>query len=178
MNRSPLSAAKLRALEDLATDLANVEGAASVSPVARLALGALELIEQERQRRAPLPGQRRGLRYSPRIGGGPSEGGVRVYVSTSVVEGKIAEVFVDVQLSQGTTLVELGHVLARLVTRALRAGADLVDIIEDLRGTTGGPEGLVWDCEGVDHAGSLPDLVGQVLELARGTAPAPEGTSQ
>lgn len=162
MKRPPLTPAALDALEAIATD-------ATVGPFAHLAWSVLAIVEEVRAWRQPRPAtptHRRSLRYSPRIGGGTEAGGTRAYVSVDVVEGSIVAVWVDVEHRQGTTLVEDGHVLARLASRALQAGAELGDVVDDLRGTAGGPGGVVHDCEGVEGASSLADLVGRVLEQA------------
>ena len=132
-----------------------------------------------------LPKKRLGTRYGPKFCG------FRVYVTINrttestfdvgsllAVQGptpllldvgrnafnRIVEVFVDVDLAEGTTLVEHGHLIGKLVSHALRAGAKLDDIIGDLCTTVGDPKGTVEDGpDGVTEAKSLADLVGQML---------------
>lgn len=131
-----------------------------------------------------LPKKRFGTRHGPKLNG------FRVYVQVNWIKDptfslgnllghamshvslspraaskRIVEVFVDVDLSEGTHLVEQGHLIGRLVSHALRGGARLDDIIGDLRSTAGGPEGIVEDGpNGVTEANSLADLVGQILQ--------------
>lgn len=59
-------------------------------------------------------------------------------------------------------------VIARLASLALRKGAGLDDVAAELLGTEGGPAGMVDDCDGVESATSVPDLVGQILGVFRG----------
>lgn len=113
-----------------------------------------------------LPHLRHGVAVEARIGGSADSGGVLVRVGVNSLDGAPVEVFVDVDNREGSHLREQGHAYARLASRALRGGADVADVVDDMRGVTGGPEGEVWGCEGVARATSLPDLVGQVLALA------------
>lgn len=113
-----------------------------------------------------MPTLRRGVVADARIGGGDLTGGVRVRVTVNSLADAPVEVFVDVDHREGSHLREQGHAFARLASRCLRAGWSVADIVADMRGVTGGPEGSVHGCEGVAYATSLPDLVAQVLELA------------
>jgi hypothetical protein len=110
-----------------------------------------------------LPNRRYGTTYSAKI---LATQPVRVYVRVNDHASRIVEVFIDVELREGSPLVETARALARMTSRALRAGADVSKIVGDLVGTTGGPSGQVLDVEGIDYTTSIPDLVGQVLRLA------------
>jgi hypothetical protein len=96
----------------------------------------------------------------------------RVYVQVNRHDDQLVEVFVDVDLAEGTTLVEHGHLIGRLVSHALRGGASVTDIIGDLIVTIGDPKGAVTEGPpGITQAVSLANLVGQVMqwELIYGT---------
>lgn len=96
--------------------------------------------------------------YSPRWGG------CTVYVTVNPDRGPPREIWVDVNHKQGSVLVGIGHALARVMSLALQSGAPAEVLAHGLVGTEGGP-GVVTDCEGIDQAESLPDLVGQVLAV-------------
>lgn len=114
-----------------------------------------------------LPARRRGVRYAPRLGA------CCVYVTSNRVsasDDRIAEVWIDVEHKEGSVLVGVGHALARLASLALQAGTPIGTVVHALLGVTGGPA-EVTDCDGIDRAESVPDLVAQVLALAAGACP-------
>lgn len=108
-----------------------------------------------------LPMLRRGVIYSPRIES------TRVYVTVNRHEDAIVEVFIDVAHVEGSVRHEEGRMLAKMLSHALRAGASIDDMIGDMIGRIGGPEGDVYDMTGVIRATSLADLVAQVLTVAK-----------
>jgi len=104
-----------------------------------------------------LPAHRRGITYSPKLAG------TRVYITINP-EAPAAplEVWIDVEHREGSVLVGIGHALARVASLALQAGTPPAQIVKAWRGVTGQP-GAVEDCDGIESAESLPDLVAQVL---------------
>lgn len=109
-----------------------------------------------------LPAHRRGITYSPRLAG------TRVYITINPatqppdLPAPPLELFVDVEHKEGSVLVGIGHALARGASLALQAGTPPAQLVRAWRGITGQP-GAVEDCEGIESAESLPDLVAQVL---------------
>lgn len=105
-----------------------------------------------------LPARRRGITYSPRLGA------MRVHITINPeAPAPPLEIFIDVRHQEGAPLVGIGHALARGASLALQAGTPPAAIIRAWRGIAGQP-GAVEDCDGVDAAESLPDLVAAVLE--------------
>ena len=56
-------------------------------------------------------------------------------------------------------------IVTELATLALSHGAPPGRVAAVLRNGTGGPAGIVEDCDGVESANSVSDLIGQVLLL-------------
>lgn len=88
-----------------------------------------------------------------------------ITVSTSMIGGRVVEVFIDLDHREGAPLVGFCHALARLVSLALQAGTPIADVVRALRGVAGMP-GPVVGLEGVGEAQSIPDLVSHILERA------------
>ena len=112
-----------------------------------------------------LPSLRYGTTFSTTIAGSNGEP-IHVHVRVNEHRGRIVELFVDVDLREGSAIVEMAKAVGKLTSHALRAGADVESLINDLIGTGVGPAGDVRGCDGITHALSVADLVGQVLQVA------------
>lgn len=107
---------------------------------------------------SPRPMRRRGIIYSPKLGG------MRVHIRVNPEPPAApTEIFIDVDYGEGSVLVGVGHALARVASLALQAGTPVAEVIRAWRGVAGQP-GAVTDADGITWAESLPDLVAQVLE--------------
>jgi len=125
----------------------------------RMAIELAELLAEHLP--ATLPTRRESFTQSARLGS------TSLDVSVSRVEGRVVEVFVDVNHKEGAPLVGIGHAIARLASLALQAGTPIEAVIRALAGTGGGA-GEVQGVDGVERAESLFDLVAKLLEREAG----------
>lgn len=92
----------------------------------------------------------------------PILAGARVHIGLTYEDDRVVDIRID-QHRVGSYGREVHTALASLASLALRHGARAHDVAELLRGTEGGPDGRVEDCDGVTSALSVADLVGQIL---------------
>ena len=96
----------------------------------------------------------------------PKLAGTRIQIGLAFDGERIVDVRVDLH-KVGSYGRELHHAVAALASGMLRRGATAGEVGAILRGTEGGPVGAVEDLDGVTHALSVADLLGQVLAVYR-----------
>ncbi len=114
-----------------------------------------------------LPTRRRCETFAPRLVGH------RVHVSLGrFPDGRVGEVWLDIH-KEGAPLQGMVHALAKLASTCLQAGVSVGEVAHALRGIAAEPSGVVEDCDGITEAASVPDLIGQILEVHGGPRAGP-----
>jgi ribonucleoside-diphosphate reductase alpha chain len=110
--------------------------------------------------RRRLPGKRRSVTQSARVGGN------KVHVTTSAFpDGSLGEVFVDLH-KIGSFSRGMLHCFAKLFSIAFQYGVPLHVLTKSFRDVEFAPNGDVTGHESITKAKSIVDYVMQVLEIS------------